>query len=69
MYIYISESFCCTLQVNTILQINYTSILKNKIYKGTEKWNKGNKCQNWKETIYSFLMSGEKVGFKLEKSG
>ena len=30
IYIYITESFCCTLETNTTLQINYTPILKNK---------------------------------------
>ena len=28
IYIYIAESFCCTLETNTTLQINYTSIKK-----------------------------------------
>ena len=30
MYIYITESLCYTPETNTILKINYTSILKKK---------------------------------------
>ena len=31
-YIYITESLCCTLETNTTLQINYTSIKRKEIH-------------------------------------
>ena len=30
MYIYIIESLCCTAELNTTLEVNYTSLLKRK---------------------------------------
>ena len=47
IYIYISESLCCTPETNTTLQSNYTSIKKKQIKK--------DKYQNTIYIMKSFL--------------
>ena len=52
VYLCITESLCCTAEMNTTLEINYTSI--KKFFKIFYKWQKIPKCLFYNKYLYQW---------------